>query len=71
MSCDKVYQEECCCECDFQLEIQKFAKGFWEETEGYICIAFRESSSDLRDRYVCYHTKNKHGACELFMRKGE
>jgi len=65
MACCKGYRGECCCECEYQLKIHICDCGRCSDVEGYICIISHIIDKD----YACYYRNNKHGCCEMFIKK--
>lgn len=63
--CDKGYQGDCCCLCEYQLKIHVCGCGKCSKVEGYICIV----RYDDQYEYSCTYKTNQHGCCELFRRK--
>ena len=64
--CDKGYKGNCCCNCKFQVKINKhpinpdFAKGSIEETFGYGCEVFRFFEGGSNDNQIIF-SKSIHG----------
>jgi len=63
---------DCCCNCTYQVELRchpwnkNFGKGSMTQICGYACIATEEINYD---KTIGFFTDNKHGMCELYMRK--
>lgn len=72
--CDKGYKGNCCCNCKFQVKINKhpinpdFAKGSIEETFGYGCEVFRFFEDGSNDNQIIF-SKSIHGICEMHFRR--
>jgi len=72
--CDKGYKGDCCCNCKFQVKINKhpinpdFAKGSITETFGYGCEAFRFLNDGSNDNQIIF-SASIHGFCELYVIK--
>ena len=62
----------CCCNCKYQIKLtchpwnKNFGKGSMTQICGYACIATEEINYD---KTIGFFTDNKHGMCELYMRK--
>ena len=68
MKCRKELSNACCCECEFQLKIRVCSCGRCSTVKGYVCIMFHVQDHS----YLCSYKVNKHGLCEMFLkRKGE
>ncbi|QHB38624.1 hypothetical protein filifjonk91_gp007 [Flavobacterium phage vB_FspS_filifjonk9-1] len=73
-TCDKGYKGDCCCNCKFQVKINKhpinpdYAKGSILETFGYGCEVFRFLEDGSNDNQIIF-SKSIHGMCEMHVRK--
>lgn len=73
MSCDKGYQGQCCCNCQYQVELhchpsnERLGKGSTRDSMNvYACIAMYEDESNKgRATFM----DREHGMCELHQEK--
>jgi len=65
MRCKEGYRDECCCECEYQLEITVCDCQKCSKVSGYICILFHIAERG----YQCTYSIDKHGICECFVQR--
>ncbi len=53
---------QCCCNCDYQLEIKVCTCSHCSKVEGYICTSVHMTD----DSHRCSHSEDKHGLCEMW-----